>query len=300
MEAMAPVDLVVVLSHIGLEEDRALAADVEGIDLIVGGHSHTYVHQAEQVGETWVVQAGEYARVLGVLKMQVADGAIVSFTSDLVELRTDAAPGEPSPEVTRLVQDYDHQIRKIYDGPLSNATDSLTRDYYRQSTMGAWATGVLVETTGAHVALYNSGGLREDLPEGVVTRRSLYQVFPFGNEVVTFEITGGELTSLVLANCFRELEGRSWMQISGVQVEWRLRLGSPEILSLRVGEEPIDPDATYVVATNSYMLDQAGTMLRQVTPKNPKNLGFTVLDAAVRVAEQGPIEAPTTDAYVRR
>ena len=300
MDAMGPVDLVVVLSHIGLEEDRALAAEVDGIDLIVGGHSHTYVDEAERIGETWVVQAGEYARVLGVLKLQVADGDITSFSSELVQLDASTAPGEPSPDVSRLVQTYDAQIREIYDVPLGTATAPLTRDYHHQSTMGAWATGVLVETTGADVALYNSGGLRADLPSGVVTRRSLYQIFPFGNEVVTFEVTGDELTSLVLANCFREMEGRSWMQISGVQVEWRVRLGSPEILSLQVGGDSIDPDATYVIATNSYMLDQAGGMLRQASPKNPKNMGFTVLDAAVQVAEKGPIEAPTTDAYVRR
>jgi 5'-nucleotidase / UDP-sugar diphosphatase len=300
IEAMGPVDLVVVLSHIGLEEDRALAARVPEIDLIVGGHSHSFVHRPELVGDTWVVQAGEYAKVLGVLKLQVEDGAITSFQGELVQLTAAGAPGQGSDDVQNLVQLYDGHIREVYDVALGTATGPLVRDYYHQSSMGGWATGMIQTATGADVGIYNSGGLREDLPAGVVTRRSLYQVFPFSNAVVTFEITGDELTSLVLANCFRELEGRSWMQMSGVQAEWRVRLDSPELLSVLVNGEPLAPERTYVVATNSYVLDQAPRMLSQVDPKKPTESGFTVLDAAVWAAEAGPITPPATDTYVRR
>ena len=68
------VDLVVALTHTGIEADRALAEQVQGIDLIVGGHSHTAIREPERVGETWIVQAGSYARQLGVLDIRVVDG----------------------------------------------------------------------------------------------------------------------------------------------------------------------------------------------------------------------------------
>lgn len=296
---MGEVDLVVVLSHIGVEDDRRLAAEVEGIDLIVGGHSHTFL-EAEQVGGTWIVQAGEYSKVLGVTELIVQDGEITRFSDRLVPLRADSAPGEASPEVLDLVELYDGHIRETFDAPLGTATAPMTRIYGGQSTLGSWATGMLKETTGADLAIYNSGGLRGDIPEGTVTRRTLYQVFPFGNQVVTFEISGEELTALLLSNCFRELEGRSWLQMGGVEVIWRVRLDSPELVKATVNGQPLDPGATYTVATNSFVLDQAPRMLPMLTPSNVQELDFTVLDSAVWAVERGPISPGDTDNYVRR
>lgn len=300
MEAMGEVDLVVVLSHIGLEADRALAAQVDGIDLIVGGHSHTFLHEPQKVNDTWIVQAGEYAHVLGVVDLQVLDGQIEHFTSRLVQLDGASAPGVASPLVSDLVRRYDAEIREVYDVVLSHAATALDRDYHHQSGLGGWTTGMLREATGADVAIYNSGGLREDIPAGPVTRRTLYQVFPFANKVVTFELSGDELTTLVLSNCFRELNGSSWMQISGVEVEWRERMDSPELLSVTLEGEPIDPKRTYTVATNSYVVDQGPRLLGGLTPHNPQELPYTVLDAAVQAAERGPIAPARTDNYVRR
>ena len=94
------VDLVIALTHVGLEEDKALADEVEGIDLIVGGHSHTSLVEPVRVDDTWIVQAGCYARQLGVVELTVESGRIVEFNAELRDLHPDTAPAHP-PSVRR-------------------------------------------------------------------------------------------------------------------------------------------------------------------------------------------------------
>mgnify|MGYP002411055751 FL=1 len=85
-------DVVVCLSHLGIDADRVLAAAVPGIDIIVGGHSHTALAEPEVVGETIAVQAGEWAEYVGVLRVSAAGGKIASFHGELVKM-TAEMPG---------------------------------------------------------------------------------------------------------------------------------------------------------------------------------------------------------------
>ena len=78
-ELKGRADIIIVLSHCGFQADKELAARVPGIDVIVGGHSHTKILRPEQVGQTIIVQAWEHAKALGVLNLQVKDGKIIGF-----------------------------------------------------------------------------------------------------------------------------------------------------------------------------------------------------------------------------
>lgn len=296
------VDVVVLLTHIGVEEDQAIAQAVPGIDLIVGGHSHTHLFPEIKEGETWIVQAGSYARSLGTLRIRVGEGGgIETLSYTLVDLLPETAPGEPRPAVEAMVADYDQRIRSFYDVVLGECSETLTRDYYRQSPLGSWATDMLREQLGTDLALYNGGGLRADLPAGPISRRSLYNIFPFGNEVVTFEMTGVELQALLLANVMADQEeSRGAMQISGATLEWREVMGAPEVVRATVGGVPLDAAATYTVATNSYVVDQAERYLAGTQPKNVQKTGQTVFETAQAHVEDNPrVDRPMDARSVR-
>lgn len=220
-------DLIVVLSHIGVDDDRALAADVDGIDLIVGGHSHTPLKEAEQVGETWIVQAGSYARSLGEIQLHVADDRIASLAYSLHDL---TEPGTPSASVGRLVDELEGQVQAVWDVPIGELDGTLMSLRGQASPLGTWACDRLREGTGADVGIYNAGGLRAPLYAGVVTRRDLFAVFPFGNQVAVLTLSPQD------AQALQELVGR----------------GDPQA----TGFEGLALDRPITVATNSYLLDR--------------------------------------------
>ncbi|MFZ5480368.1 MAG: bifunctional metallophosphatase/5'-nucleotidase [Myxococcota bacterium] len=291
-------DIVVVLSHIGIEDDFSLAQHVPGIDLIVGGHSHTPVTEAKKVGDTWIVQAGSYTRSLGVVDLVVTDDRIATLSYELRDL-VPAPDLEASEPVREMVAAYRQQIEVHYGEVLAEAAAVLGRDYHHESALGRWITDALRVSTGADVALYNGGGLRADLGPGKVTRGALFDCFPFGNEVVTFEMSGGDLLALLLKNAFAEAEEkRGFLPVSGVRYSWRATRGAPEIVEATVGGEPLRVDATYVVATNSYIVEQWEKFLG-VEPRGARPQGYTDFEAAERFAKERAVADPGDKRAVR-
>lgn len=278
-------DLIVVLSHVGRDGDEQLAREVPGIDLIVGGHSHTRMYEASKVRDTWIVQAGSYCRLLGVVDLTVENDGIASFHYELRELDPATAPGPASPEVTALTKKYQAQLEAVFGQVLAEAPALLGRDYHHESALGRWITDALRVAADTDVAIYNGGGIRADIPPGPVTRGTIHNVMPFGNELQTLEITGADLQNIVLRNVIAEHDGkRGFLPMSGITWTWRVRNGAPEIVEVRVGASPLDLGRTYTMATNSYIAEQWEKHLG-VPPKDLRSLGMTDYDAAVIYAE---------------
>lgn len=292
-------DLIVVLSHIGVEDDRALASQVDGIDLIVGGHSHTRMTTAEQIKDTWIVQAGSYARSLGVVDLKVEGDAITAFSYELRDLLPETAPGPASPEVQDLADRYEAEISKFYNAEISTAPAVLGRSYYHESGVGRWITDVLRETTGADIGLYNGGGLRSDIAAGPVRVLDIYQCFPFGNKVVTFQFTGDEVMRIVNANMAAEAyEKRGFLAMSGLSYNWRLVNGAPEATNVKVAGQPLDPEKMYTLTTNTYVAEHWEKHFG-AQPRNLQILEQTDFDAAVAWARKHPVADPS-DTRARR
>jgi 5'-nucleotidase len=168
----------------------------------------------------------------------------------------------------------------------------MGRSYTGTNSMGNWITDVLREGTGTDLAVYNAGGIRSDLAAGPITKGDLFQVFPFSNAVVTFEISGSELLGILLGNARSEVDGgHGSMQISGVSLTWRLKMDVAEVVDIQVGGIPFDPSATYTVATNTYVLEQAAKYLPGAIPQNIKARSENVFDLALQAIQSGPVNA---------
>lgn len=281
-------DLIVVLSHIGIEDDRALAKAVPGIDLIVGGHSHTHLEVAEQVEGTWIVQAGSYTRSLGIVDLVVEGDRITNFHYSLKDLTPVTSPGPPSPKVVGLVASYDAKIDAIYGEVIGNADGVFERDYHHESSVGRFCADVVRDAAGTDVGLCNGGGLRADIEAGPVTLRSIYDVLPFGNQVMRFSATGVQLQSLLVRNASAEADERTgFLPISGVRYTWRVRVGAPELVEATVGGAPLDLAKTYTLAANSYMVEQWAKFLG-FEPKDAVSLGMSDYEAAAAWVREHP------------
>ena len=285
-------DLIVVLSHVGVEGDAFLAREVPGIDLIVGGHSHTRMTTEQHVGQTWIVQAGSYGRDLGIVDLVVSHDAITEFHYELRDLLPETAPLPPNPEVHRLAEGYQSRIDAIFGEVIATAPALMGRSYHHESALGRWITDVLRETAGTDIGLYNGGGLRADIAPGPVPRRAIFECFPFRNEVMTFKFTGAELMDLLVRNAIAESdEKRGFLPISGVRYTWRVRNGAAEIVQAYVGGQQVDLGRTYTIATNSYIAEQWEKNLG-AQPRDLTDFGMSDYDAALEYAVKHGVKDP--------
>ncbi|HRY30372.1 MAG TPA: metallophosphoesterase, partial [Elusimicrobiota bacterium] len=168
-------DIVIALSHLGYEQadkppaaeesaadDQTLALSVDGIDLIVGGHSHTPLFAGRRVGKTWVVQAGTGLRWIGrvILSWDGRTKKIVGVRSRLIPLDRDRWGEEPN--VAALMRYYREAASRTLGRDLEEVVgtlqEPLKRNYRGESSSGDWHADVLRAFAGADVAFHNSGG----------------------------------------------------------------------------------------------------------------------------------------------
>lgn len=298
------VDLVVVLSHMGVEEDRLLADEVVGIDLVVGGHSHSPLHEPERVGDTWIVQAAPKLRALGRTRIALDGEGAVHVEGELLEVGPRVEGLEPDPEMAARVEHWQNRVEETFGEVLTELDQPLHKGRYGEGPLGHWIADLLRAHTGADVGLYNASGLRATIPAGRVRKLEVYRVFPFGNALATFGLSGHALRRLVLQNARSAARGSGvYYPMAGLSARWRPGDDSPESLEpesfeqeleIRVGPQPLDPDRIYRVASNSFL----ATNWEGRLPEEPRSLELhepSIYDLAVarlRVASPGPVPPP--------
>ena len=255
-------DLVVLLTHIGHEQDLALAGKLctgpETVDaplLIVGGHSHTRVETPVRIGNCAVVQAGEHARLLGVVDVGVEQGKMLTATGRLEEIGP--AAGEADPEIAALVKRYSSQVDTILNQKAGEAGVDLIQAGARQqeTNLGNMVADIVRDTTGAQVALINGGSLRTGLNKGEITFRRIHAVLPFNNYLVAVKMSGEMLWQALEhgVSGVERGEGR-FPQVSGMSFVFDCRRPvGQRIVSVSIGGSPLDRQQEYTVATLDFM-----------------------------------------------
>ena len=246
------VDLLVVLSHVGHEEEKAFAASVPGIDIIVGGHSHTYVETPVKVGSTYVAQAHRYGSHVGLLRLTVdtTSNSIIEFTGKLVAA---AELPEPDLAVLAMVNSWEEKVADLVDVEIATSSREILPD-----ELQGMFEKIIADAAGADFGYYNIGGIRDTIPIGAVTARHIWYIEPFGNTLVTLTIKGSD-----------------YLLLLGREHEMQPTMAS------------ITPDKTYLVATNSFIgahaakafgakvqIKQLGVLIRDVLIENIKAKGL--------------------------
>lgn len=266
----------VVVSHMGIEQDRELAKAVPEIDLIVGGHSHTYMREAENVNGVWIVQADDSGRYVGVTRFKANKGNIISLEMQYVE--TIAGKLKPSPDVEALVMRYEDALAEIMDEEIAYLQTAWTRSG-GESNIGNWiADAFRSAVPGTDIAIMNNGGIRKDLPAGTLRVRDIWEIAPFGNMLVRFEWNGRELLQ-ALDNMAKKNRA---LQFSGVRL--LLDRGNG-LIEAEVNGSKIDPEKTYSIITNDYTAGQAPNYFGMEIPVY-QELGLVDRDVLVEAARK--------------
>lgn len=213
--------LVVVLSHLGLDGDIDLATKAPGIDIIVGGHSHTAVTSPVKVGQTVIVQAGCYGAYVGALKVKVdpdSPNRVVEYSAKDVLKTVYAGPKDPfDPEIQKLVLAYDDQVKAEFSRVVGETRVDLIREPYQESNIGNSISDAILESSGARIAFQNGGGIRADLLKGPIRMDGVYTTLPFDNLIVAMDLTGRQILDLLEKSA--ALEHRI-LQVSGLRVTY--------------------------------------------------------------------------------
>jgi len=256
-EVRPKVDLIVVLSHQGLEADKALAAQVPGIDVIVGGHSHTKLLKPVVVGHTIIVQAWEHAKALGVLDLTVAGGQVASFDGYLQEIKPVA--GQEDRKIQKIVAHYARKVESRLNETIGRAAVDLDGQAEhvksRETNLGDLVTDILREQSGADAAIINGGTIKAGISQGKITKKQVYAALPYDNYLVAIRLTGRQVRQ-ALEHGVSSLEkpaGR-FPQVSGLTFTFsRSAPVGSRVKEVTLGGRPLEPEKEYVIATNDFL-----------------------------------------------
>ncbi|WP_170408935.1 thiosulfohydrolase SoxB [Ruegeria arenilitoris] len=254
----AGADVVVVLSHNGFDVDKKMAGRVQGIDVILSGHTHDALPEPVLVGKTHIIASGSNGKFVSRVDLDVRDGQMMGLKHKLIPIFSDVIA--PDPKITALIDDQ----RAPYEAALSEVigkTDSLL--YRRGNFNGTWddlICDALINEREADIAM--SPGVRwgpSILPGQDITREDIWNVtsMSYPNAYRT-EMTG-EFIHVILEDVGDNLfnpdpyyqQGGDMVRVGGLG--YRIDVNKPqgqrisEMTLLKTGEA-IDPSKTYVVA----------------------------------------------------
>ncbi|NBB48935.1 LysM peptidoglycan-binding domain-containing protein [Rhizobium sp. CRIBSB] len=272
------IDKIVLLSHVGYVKDQEIAAAVDGIDVIVGGHSHTLLSNTDEKAagpyptmvknpagkDVPIVQAYAYSKYLGDLTVVFDDAGVVKTATGEPKL-LDASVTPDAGFVAKVAElagpIEELKLKEI--GATAEAVDGA-RDTCRavECSMGNLVADAMVDRLsdqGITIAIQNGGGLRASIDAGTVTMGEVLTVLPFQNTLASFQLKGSDIVAALENGVSQVEEGAGrFPQVSGLKYTADLnKPAGSRITSVEVKEGDafvaIDANKVYGVATNNYM-----------------------------------------------
>jgi 5'-nucleotidase/UDP-sugar diphosphatase len=273
-------DLLVLITHDGIEGDEALARELSGsgLDIIVGGHSHTRLKEPKLVEGILIVQAGSHLQNLGRLDLRVENDRVAGYAGRLVPLLAEGARADTL--LTALVERNERRIEREFGVVIG----TLVADWERgsgESNIGDWLTDRIRERARADVAFLNSGSIRKNLPAGPIRLLDIQEILPFSNTLVSFELTGEQLLAILTCNARAQVShDHGLLQVSGVRYAFREVGDHVEVEQVTVGEQPLVRSRVYKAAAPDYVVMKADIYFGMPGPAN-EPVGTTLTAAIV-------------------
>ncbi len=175
---------------------------------------------------------------------------------------------EPDQELLQDINKFESKIDNLLDEVITNSNGKFTNSFMEESSMGYLIADSMKEASGADVALTNSGGIKSVLYPGQVTLRNLYEILPFENSLITVEIPGHDLESLIELSL---TDGKSgFLQSSGIECLYSPANPSGcKIIQIDINGNPLELEATYTVAINDFMYSNTVDWPELSAGKNP-------------------------------
>lgn len=272
------VNKIIALTHIGYVRERDAIAKIPGVDVVVGGHSHSLLSNTDPKAEgpyptmvdnpdgykVPVVQAASYSKYLGEIKIVFDDNGVVKEATGAPIFLDKSIT--PDPTVLARIKELGAPIEELKAKEVAETTAPIdgSRDNCRarECEMGDLvADAILDRVKGQNVQIVfqNGGGLRASIDQGIVTMGEILTVLPFQNTLSTFQITGKDVVDALENGASQIEEGAGrFAQVAGLKYSFdKTQPAGSRIKDVQVMENgawtPIDPAKTYLAATNNYV-----------------------------------------------
>ena len=288
------VDKIIALTHIGYPREMEMIAKIPGVDVVVGGHSHTLLSNTDDKAagpyptmvdnplgyKVPVVQAASYSKYLGEFQVVFSDiGIVKSAKGDPILLDKSIKPDEA---VLARIKELGAPIEELKNREVAETTAPIdgSRDNCRarECEMGDMVADAILDRVkgqGVEIVFQNGGGLRASIDQGVVTMGEVLTVLPFQNTLATFQIAGADVVAALESGLGQIEEGAGrFPQVAGLKYSFdKAAPAGSRVKSVEVMDggawKPIDNAKEYLVATNNYV--RQGGDGYEVFAKNAKN-----------------------------
>ena len=327
----ASSDLLVVISHLGLDGDEALITSTSGLDVVLGGHQHLTLDDALERQDcgpalraargcephtVWLAHSGALGRYVGELDLSLvptdADGngarprfVIEAGAHSLVPVSA-AAPEDPT--LAALLEPYRAALHDAgFDAVLAYALGPVPRygPNGGDSALGDLVADVVRNATGSDFALFNTTGIRADLAPGELSRSAFVAALPFSDSLVELTLSGADLRLLLnqQARVASSRECESPLQISGFRLEFKCSGTGSVAVARRVASDgtavELEPGTSYTLVTTTYLADGGSgfDLLAQSPSRRPLDQGplELLLEAVSRIPSCAESRLPCLD-----
>lgn len=254
-------DFVIFLTHLRPEEEVQLARAFPEVRLIIGGHDHAAAPQPLRVGNTTIVHSGSYGKSVGRLDLSFEDKKLAGIASRLIPLEG----VEPDKEIEEILKPYESRLSRDLDTVLAHAVADVNA--------GDLVADALRAATGTQITL-NSLRSPRGIPKGPVTERTVLEVVPFDNSVITLKLTGAKI---------KEILGRQMMNVSGLRVKYDSKKPAGKRLvkiTLSDGKPLRDSNLYTVTTTDGFeefqkdaQFRETGVLVREAVAEHLRSVG---------------------------
>lgn len=261
------VDVIIGLMHMGIDTDSrikstTIASQVDDIDLIIDGHSHSELNQYEIVNGTILTSTGEHFKNVGVVTIQydlMADEIIklVPHQISMKQLEKCEEDTEVKSVIDRIKNNQKSILEEVIGTTAIKLEGGRSSVLNGHTNLGHLLTAAMLNETQADISLINGGTIRDSIDVGMITKGDVLKVLPFSNHIVTVEMTGKQLIEIL--NKGLVIGSGRFLHFAGLLVEAKLvqEAGCPdryEVLSVQFNQQPLELTQTYVVAMNDFMV----------------------------------------------
>jgi 5'-nucleotidase len=311
-------DLVIVLSHLGYSSrpepngtnvlDNNLVPAIHGVDIIIGGHSHTNIEQGVYFNDAdehpvLITQTGGKYMPMGYLKVTMEKGSRYPncrFSVATIECKklhaSDYDLSAYGQEMRDIVAPYQESLVDQMNVRLATAPEALVKGK-PQSTLGNFVADAYLKIgeklTGKKIdfAITNLGGLRADIDAGDVTLGTLYNIFPFENKITVLGLKGSDLKQLIESNAGRKLDATSGAVIT-LEMDGDRCIAS----SILIDGKPIDPDKIYLVSTLDFLAEGNSGMTALTRAVEHYDISVLARDAMIEYVKELDAQGKTVSA----
>lgn len=298
------IDLTIILTHIGYESDLELAKLLKpewGVDMIIGGHSHTILDKPAKVNNILIAQAGVGTDQIGRFDIVVDDdtNSIVDYKWQLIPINDKIAPKDK--QLEEYINSFKNVVDRKYSALICKLATKLTHPKREiETSLGNYIADAFAQRAECDVMLVGSGSIRVKSLGPAVTLKDFLACFPYDDTLTRFTIKGHQLKKIfafIMRKENRNSEGECYQVNSKVKAVYSDK--EKKLVSLTLDGKPVEDNKEYTICMQNYHYGNCKNYLN-ITPEELTQSGKTkvITTSAQQVLEEYFRNHPNSQAKI--